>query len=297
MTEITKQDGKFEIVEQVMITGDLTKLTPEQRVSYYNRVCESLGLNPYTQPFAYIILNSKLQLYARKDATEQLRKIRNISITHLDKQVIDDLYIVTAFAVAPDGRTDQATGVVNIGGLKGEAKANAFMKAETKAKRRVTLSIAGLGWADESEVDSIPGARLVAVDNQTGEIITPDPARATPVAGGGVIQHRQLTDTQPDVVIDNAPPPAPESITQSKQFKRLMAEGTEIFGKDWDPARHWLVETFTARFTPDNIRHSSSLLTEDECEKIADKLAAEPAKYRRLFGEVSRMTDAQSVAA
>ena len=42
-------------------------------------------------------------------------------------------------------------GVVSIAGLKGEALANAMMKAETKAKRRATLSICGLGWMDEVE--------------------------------------------------------------------------------------------------------------------------------------------------
>jgi hypothetical protein len=33
-----------------------------------------------------------------------------------------------------------------------------MMKAVTKAKRRVTLSICGLGMLDETEVDSVPGA-------------------------------------------------------------------------------------------------------------------------------------------
>jgi hypothetical protein len=65
---------------------------------------------------------------------------------------------------------DAATGAVSIGTLKGEAKANAIMKAETKAKRRVTLSISGMGWTDESEVDSIPSAKHVDVDISTGKI-------------------------------------------------------------------------------------------------------------------------------
>jgi hypothetical protein len=48
---------------------------------------------------------------------------------------------------------------VTVGGLKGESKANAMMKAETKAKRRVTLSICGLGMLDETEVETIPSAQ------------------------------------------------------------------------------------------------------------------------------------------
>ena len=46
--------------------------------------------------------------------------------------------------------------MVPIEGLRGEALSNAMMKATTKAKRRVTLSLCGLGMLDETEVESIP---------------------------------------------------------------------------------------------------------------------------------------------
>jgi hypothetical protein len=45
------------------------------------------------------------------------------------------------------------------------------MKAVTKGKRRLTLSLCGLGWLDETEVQTIPDARPVAVDTETGEIV------------------------------------------------------------------------------------------------------------------------------
>src|ERR1700691_1908840 len=44
-----------ERVEQVLIGGDLSPLTPQERVDYYRKVCESLGLNWLTQPFTYIL--------------------------------------------------------------------------------------------------------------------------------------------------------------------------------------------------------------------------------------------------
>jgi hypothetical protein len=161
---------EFSAIEQVVMQGDLSKLSPDQRLKYYNRVCESAGLNPLTNPFAYIQLNGKLTLYAKKDCTEQLRKINGVSIEGLDDKIIDDLYIVKARARDKHGRLDESTGAVVIGGLKGEARANAIMKAETKAKRRVTLSICGMGWVDESEIESIPNANPVPVDLNTGEI-------------------------------------------------------------------------------------------------------------------------------
>lgn len=142
-------------IENVLIRGDLKELSEPERVSYYNKLCTSLGLNPLTKPFEYIVLNGKLQLYARKDCTEQLRKLHQVSIKIADRKRDGELYIVTAEATTRSGRTDSAIGVVAINSFKGADLANACMKAETKAKRRVTLSICGLGFMDEIEVEDI----------------------------------------------------------------------------------------------------------------------------------------------
>jgi len=155
--QVTTQAGE---IERVLLEGDLSRLTETQRLSYYNQVCTSLGLNPLTKPFSYIKLNGKLVLYALKDATEQLRKLHGVSITAVTSQRIDDVFVVTANAADRSGRTDAATGAVAIANLKGEALANALMKAETKAKRRATLSICGLGMLDETETDTIPAPIL-----------------------------------------------------------------------------------------------------------------------------------------
>lgn len=147
-------------IEQVLISGDLNRLSAEQRNIYYKSVCDSLGLNPLTRPFDYIVLNGKLTLYARKDCTDQLRSLRGISIRIVSRETVEGVTIVTAQATDKVGRIDESTGAVSVANLRGEALANAVMKAETKAKRRVTLSICGLGFTDESEVDSIPNARV-----------------------------------------------------------------------------------------------------------------------------------------
>lgn len=178
-TELVAANGAS-IAEQAAIVGDLSKLTAEQRMAYYREVCDSMGLNPLTQPFQYIELNRKLTLYASRSATDQLRKINRVSVSIVSREQIGDVYVVTARATTPDGRVDESTGAVAVGGLKGESLANALMKAETKAKRRVTLSICGLGWLDESEVSSIPDAKQAQVDYETGEIVQTAPvARIT----------------------------------------------------------------------------------------------------------------------
>jgi hypothetical protein len=156
MTEALATRGPLSTnIEQVLIGGDLAQLKPDERLSYYNRLCESLGLNPLTQPFQYIVLNQKLQLYAKKDCTEQLRKIHGVSITKVDPKQIGDLVVVVAEARDREGRVDSSTGAVAIGNAKGEDLANKMMKAETKAKRRVTLSLCGLGMLDETEVQTL----------------------------------------------------------------------------------------------------------------------------------------------
>jgi hypothetical protein len=170
MTNEVSTKSDFSAIELVVMKGDLSGLSADQRLTYYNKVCESAGLNPLTNPFAYIQLNGKLTLYAKRECTEQLRKINGVSIEGLDDKIIEGLYIVKARAKDKHGRLDESTGAVVIEGLKGEARANAIMKAETKAKRRVTLSICGMGWLDESEIESIPNAKPVPVDLKTGEI-------------------------------------------------------------------------------------------------------------------------------
>jgi hypothetical protein len=168
LNDLITQD-EAQIMESVLLGGDLSKLQPAQRVSYYRKVCESMGLNPLTKPFDYIQLNGKLTLYAKKDAADQLRKINGVSIDDVDIVETEKQYIVKVKGHDRDGRSDVEVGVVNKTDMQGNA-ANAQMKAVTKGKRRLTLSLCGLGWLDETEVQTIPDARPVAVA-ETGEII------------------------------------------------------------------------------------------------------------------------------
>jgi hypothetical protein len=181
--ENASQKGKYEMA---LIEGDLSKLNSNERMDYYGAVCKSVGLNPLTKPFEYVTLNGSLKLYARKDATDQLRKIYGVSIEIVSKTQIGDIFIVEAKATDKEGRFDTATGAVCVANLKAESLANALMKAETKAKRRVTLSICGLGILDESEIEDMPKAKekveklpLTTIDKFREKVISlglPSPA-------------------------------------------------------------------------------------------------------------------------
>ena len=53
----------------LLVQGDLSKLSDDQKVEYYRRVCESLGLNPLTRPFEYLTfqVDAPMQLLHRLD--------------------------------------------------------------------------------------------------------------------------------------------------------------------------------------------------------------------------------------
>jgi hypothetical protein len=131
--------------EKALVMGDLAGLKPEERLSYYKAVCESVGLNPLTKPFDYVSLNGKLTLYPSKSATEQLRQIHGVTLLALNKQIADGVLYVSCRLQDKKGRVDEATACLNVTNLKGDAMAAAVMKCETKAKRRATLSLCGLG--------------------------------------------------------------------------------------------------------------------------------------------------------
>jgi hypothetical protein len=184
-----------EACQKALMLGDLKGLTPPMKVEYYSHVCKSLGLNPMTQPFDYLVFQGKERLYANKNCAEQLRKIYGISVTKMTKDILDGVLYVECHVAEPGGRTDVGTAALSIKGLAGTELANAFMKCETKAKRRATLSICGLGMLDETEVDDnprlfrkksfedahAPEVRMVEVGNDivdtaTGEVIEAQPA-------------------------------------------------------------------------------------------------------------------------
>lgn len=183
----TPQPLTPEMMETVLVRGDLSQLNARQRLEYLMSVCQSVGLNPLTRPFEYIELENKLTLYATKNCTDQLRLKHGIScrITSKFHDQETGTYSITVVATARDGRSQESTGVVPLVKELGDWKkaqgsnknyfepngqyrklnpvdsANAQMKPETKAQRRATLSLCGLGGIlDETELETIPHTKI-----------------------------------------------------------------------------------------------------------------------------------------
>lgn len=164
---------------QALVTGgDCSRLSPAQQTAYYIARCEAAGLDPRAQPFQFVRLQGGLKLYATKAATDQLTAKHRIAVEVMSQTTEAGIRTVTVRAKAQDGRQTDEIGAVPVEGLKGEALANAYMKAVTKAKRRAVLSICGLGLLDETEIESIPGAAPV----QHQEVAVEQPAPTPPPA-------------------------------------------------------------------------------------------------------------------
>ena len=156
--------------------GNVSKLNASQKLQYLHAYCKSLGLNPLSNPIQFTKLNGREIPYATKNATDQLRQIHHVSCEVLNQDLDRDAGLVTVRVrlTTPDGRTDEDVGVVPLPKGNGEAVGNAILKCVSKAKRRATLSMFGLGCIDELEVAAVKAA--------VTSTIRPKPTPALPPA-------------------------------------------------------------------------------------------------------------------
>ena len=196
--EVDKRTGA-KVIDSIVLRGDLSGLGPSERARFYVQMCEGLGLNPHAQPFAFLRLNGKEVLYATRGATDQLAAMHRVTREIIDgPKVIDLAGTKLVYAVCrasmPNGRFETATATVPL-----VDPVNVLMKAETKAKRRATLSILGLGVLDELEIETIPAGaqepggsvdlnqvnhQAEAAEESPANDPTPDAATAPPALGG-----------------------------------------------------------------------------------------------------------------
>ena len=166
-------------MQALIAGGDWSGVPVARRQEFYEDRCGRLGLEWRTSPFEFILLPSgkawKLTLYCKAGAIDSLCAARGLSreIVSEGPDTAQAFYRARVRVSSPDGkRRDEDIGVVSLKdrdghALTGDSRANAEMKAVTKAKRRAGKSYCGLGFPDESEIGSIAGARLATIDAPT----------------------------------------------------------------------------------------------------------------------------------
>lgn len=204
----------------IQAKGDLAKISLDELAVYYRLVCESVGLNPATNPLDYVIDDrGAMRLYARRDSADQLRAIHNISLEVVGSDIteMEACFVVKATKPEKNGavRVDTDYGVVPLSDKDGNPyapafRANSIMRAVTKAKRRVTLSICGLGFLDETEVEDAPTLTQVSVDQPA----QPDYAEQEP-------EPEPEPEQTPEPEPEQTPEPEPE---QPKPITKAVAK-------------------------------------------------------------------------
>ena len=178
-----EQNTTTEIVNSLIINGDISRLSPIQKVNYYKEICDKLGLDPLSQPFRILRLHGREIMYCDRGGAQQLNKLHRVSHEIKTRETVNGCYVVTAQASTPDGRKTESLGAVPIINLKGENLCNAMMKAETKAKRRATLDLLGLGILDETETEHMYGVTYSPIDGRrAGDVIAEETVEAIPTS-------------------------------------------------------------------------------------------------------------------
>lgn len=187
-----------QVMRQFVMDGDLSKIPPRGRPEIVMALCRHIGVDPLERPFMVLRDGKREVLYATRACTSALCRQRRISreIVSVEERTVGGQPMIVAKARATmlsTGRYDEATGVVAVmqadvewengrKTVKGwrlpdpSEACNLPMKAETKAKRRAVLDLVGLGITDESEIETIKGARVAHLDMTSGEIRSIGPA-------------------------------------------------------------------------------------------------------------------------
>ena len=148
----------------ILARGNIASLSEEDRTKYILALCDALCLDPRFKPIDLISgQGGTVTPYLNRGATDSLARREGIQRTTVvpPKEVeINGVKCVLCVARATDVKTGRyeervATAVNKDAG-------NAFMRVETKAIRRATIALLGIGLIDESELDGIRGADAMA---------------------------------------------------------------------------------------------------------------------------------------
>jgi hypothetical protein len=209
----SKEEEEAKAIEK-LLQMDISKLTLEQRNVYLWHMAVRKGLDPLTRPFDVLIMQGKAVLFANAGCADQLRELHNINIETVEEgplrlgdEIRKDVYVVKVKGDR-QGRTQVNIGAVSIDGLGGPDLANAVMKAHTKASRRVTLDLCGLGMPDETELSTIR-------NHGTGTIIDA-PARIVPEALPASEPLQRMTASPGNSEMKYPPVPPPVQISNTK---------------------------------------------------------------------------------
>lgn len=172
MNEMTTYQQKIpaSVLNKFLQTGDVISFTDEQKLLIMQMLCEKYGLDPVTRPLDLIKMPQSNNTPAREivyltaNGCELIAAKWKMSFKIKEKGIDKDAgvaYFVLEGRIPETDRSDESTAYVQCvrKNIKNEPEyffgtdmANALMKCETKARRRLIKRLTGLDYIDEDDI-------------------------------------------------------------------------------------------------------------------------------------------------
>jgi hypothetical protein len=144
----------FQKVETALIRGDMSGLTRDQLYQAKVMLADQMGIDASLSPVDFIPdkKTGRLVPYINSRGAAQLRRKHGLEVTAIEVVTHrEGLIVLRCVLRGQDGRTDQALGAAGWLPDMAHDEARAWLVAETRAKRRATMSAVGIFLEGPSE--------------------------------------------------------------------------------------------------------------------------------------------------
>lgn len=102
---------------------------------------------------------------------------------------------------------------------------------------------------------------------------------------GNVSTVTVVTPPAPEPVKPQTNGAKPDADPLETARKAFHAQGVDVFGKEWDKARRWLLMRYTSKQTPDDVRVSTNDMTVDELRDLRKALKDYGSTFVKQFAD------------
>jgi hypothetical protein len=186
--KVTKMPEEHPFLRR-LATGNVNLTRADEQQACAEALVQQLGLRMSSMPIKFLkTRNGEIQPYLTASGAADIMISTGASVTDVQMTTVHGCAICRSTILTRDNRTGVATGAVALDGLRGEALANAFMKAETKSVRRNVLRTCrpdAVWLIQDEDIEGIEGAkRLPEVIDQPAAAVPqtelPEPAAKKP---------------------------------------------------------------------------------------------------------------------
>ncbi len=144
-------DADPQLIRALVVEKGVDSLSPTQRTALYSKLCSLLGIPEEYKPIEFLKMNGKTITYVTAKGSNILAQLHSISLSILDRCMIEGCYTVCVRAEKNNRHFDDI-GSCSLENLHGKEKENAIRKASTIAHRRALLGFLGAPFLAQEEI-------------------------------------------------------------------------------------------------------------------------------------------------